>query len=140
MPLTDDDRWPWLQQLAGVVATHVAGERPAVLSCSALTPAYRRVLAGGGTPGGPEPSSSSGSGGSRVGFVLLDVPADELRQRLEARAAQDAHFMPPSLLASQLATLQVEDSELLLRVAGSPFPDTPQIVARVVAALAVEAG
>ena len=45
-PLTDEDRVPWLSQLAAIVQEHCAAGQPAVLSCSALKPAYRRVLQG----------------------------------------------------------------------------------------------
>lgn len=43
-PLTDADRWPWLERLADVVQRHLADGRPAVLSCSALKPEYRALL------------------------------------------------------------------------------------------------
>lgn len=43
-PLTDADRWPWLERLAAVVRRHLAEGCPAVLSCSALKPEYRAVL------------------------------------------------------------------------------------------------
>lgn len=63
MPLTDKDRWPWLEQLAGVVQRHLAAGQPAVLACSALKPAYRRLLATGRRDG----SSSIAYG--RVAYV-----------------------------------------------------------------------
>ena len=46
VPLNDDDRWPWLHTLAAIVARHAAAGEPAVLSCSALKPEYRRLLTG----------------------------------------------------------------------------------------------
>ncbi|MFC8044746.1 gluconokinase [Nocardia sp. NPDC057353] len=82
-PLTDADRWPWLD-IAGARLAAVGG----VLSCSALARRYRdrlRAL----VPG--------------VCFAHLDVPRAELERRLAARRG---HFMPASLLASQLAALE----------------------------------
>lgn len=59
-PLTDADRWPWLECLAAVVQRHLSEGRPAVLSCSALKPEYRWKLRGS--------STTAGSGGG-VAFV-----------------------------------------------------------------------
>jgi carbohydrate kinase (thermoresistant glucokinase family) len=85
-PLDDEDRWPWLavvgRRLAG------AGESGAVIACSALKRAYRDAIA---------------AEAPDVVFAHLDGPADVLGQRLEGRSD---HFMPPSLLASQLAALE----------------------------------
>lgn len=48
--------------------------------------------------------------------VLLDPPVQLLESRLQRRAADGRHFMPPQLLASQLATLEYDEAELLLHV------------------------
>lgn len=58
-PLCDEDRWPWLQQLADIVQRHLASGQPAVLSCSALKPAYRQLLRTGQQPTGSSWSQSS---------------------------------------------------------------------------------
>ena len=87
-PLGDDDRWPWLGRIAARLADQ--GQWPAgvVVACSALRRAYRdRIRAGA-----PE-----------VRFVFLDGPADLIRARMSGRSG---HYMPESLLASQLATLE----------------------------------
>lgn len=68
-PLCDDDRWPWLQRLADIVQRHLASGQPAVLSCSALRPAYRQLLRTGRRPSSSSCSHShggwvSGSSGS----------------------------------------------------------------------------
>ena len=87
-PLTDDDRWPWLDRIAGEMqARHGAG-RSAVVACSALKVAYRDRLRASGT----DPV-----------FVHLSGDAQMIRARMAARVG---HFMPPGLLDSQLATLE----------------------------------
>ena len=87
-PLTDDDRWPWLRLVADWIGAQEDAGRSAVVTCSALRRAYREVLADG------HPS---------VRFVHLTVDPAELRDRLEHRKG---HYMPASLLQSQLDTLE----------------------------------
>ena len=88
-PLTDADRAPWLAALAAEVGRHEAAGAPTVLTCSALRRRYRDVLRGTDTPG-------------RRLFVHLEADPVLLRERMEQRE----HFMPASLLDSQLATLE----------------------------------
>ncbi len=88
IPLTDDDRWPWLRILAGRIAAEEAAGRCSVLACSALRRAYRDVLR---------------TGGRRVRFVHLHGPVEVLQARITAR---QGHFFPAGLLASQLAALE----------------------------------
>lgn len=85
IPLTDEDRWPWL----GLVGASLQGPGGCVASCSALKRAYREHIAK--------------SAGRPVYFVFLDGSREHLERRI---AARKDHFMPPSLLASQLAALQ----------------------------------
>ena len=87
-PLTDADRLPWLQALRASIDALAAAGRSAVVTCSALHQSYRDLLANGR----PE-----------VRFVWLTAPPEVLRDRLEHR---HGHFMPPSLLESQLETLE----------------------------------
>jgi len=89
IPLTDDDRWPWLDRLGGALGAEVATHGIAVATCSALKRAYRDRL--------------RGSIEAPVGFVLPNVAPEELLRRMTARTD---HYMPPSLLTSQLATLE----------------------------------
>ena len=89
VPLDDDDRRPWLEALASLQAFHHAEGMSTVLTCSALKRAYRDVLRGG-VPAGS------------VSFVHLAAPFEVLRERMESRE----HFMPASLLQSQLDTLE----------------------------------
>lgn len=89
--LTDEDRLPWLGECG---RTLTAAEGGAVLACSALTRAYREVIRN-----------------EAADVVFVHLHADPVRIQARA-AARTGHFMPPSLLASQLATLQLlEDDE-----------------------------
>lgn len=90
IPLTDDDRRPWLETLGELVGRRHAAGLGTVLACSALKRSYRDILRA------TVPSEES--------FVIeLDADADTLRQRMAERTG---HFMPVSLLDSQLATLE----------------------------------
>ncbi len=87
-PLDDADRWPWLDRV-GLAVGAAAQRGIAVAACSALKRRYReRLQAASDVP---------------LLFVLLDTGADELVRRLTERAG---HYMPASLLDSQLATLE----------------------------------
>ncbi|WP_019516792.1 gluconokinase [Sphingomonas sp. Mn802worker] len=95
-PLSDVDRWPWLDRLGEAVGTAARTHGRAVATCSALKRRYRdRLIA-----------ATAGS----VRFVLLDTDRDELVERLQHRAH---HYMPASLLDSQLDSLEL------------PAPDEP---------------
>lgn len=85
-PLTDEDRWPWLDQVAAWIQDHAAAGQPAIVTCSALKKAYRDRLRG-----------------PRVAFVHLNGTRELLAARLAGRRD---HYMPGSLLDSQLETLQ----------------------------------
>jgi gluconokinase len=89
LPLTDEDRWPWLERLGLAIGGGLAAGGFAIASCSALKRSYRDRLRA--TIAAP------------VGFVLLEGAPEELRRRMAARAD---HYMPASLLDSQLATLE----------------------------------
>lgn len=104
-PLDDDDRWPWLQAVRDAMSAHAAAGTSTVVACSALRRPYRDVL-----------REAQG----RVRFVLLDVAPEALRERVVHRTG---HWMPPSLLESQLATLEPLDPRedgVTVRVAGPP--------------------
>jgi gluconokinase len=104
-PLTDADRWPWLNALGAAISRATAEHRQVVASCSALRRIYRdRLRAEIGAP---------------IGFVLLDAPRDELIRRI---ATRKDHYMPAGLIDSQLATLErpTPDEGLLVLDAGRP--------------------
>ncbi len=88
-PLDDDDRWPWLDRLGARSARPVAAGGPVVAACSALKRSYRERL--------------RGAIAAPTRFVMLDASHDELLRRLAQRSG---HYMPASLLGSQLATLE----------------------------------
>ena len=88
IPLDDEDRWPWLRRIAEVIGEHEAAGTSVIVTCSALKRVYRDLLRDG------HPS---------VWFAHVHVDHDVLAQRLAARRG---HYMPPSLLDSQLATLE----------------------------------
>ena len=90
-PLTDEDRWPWLQAIADEIdRVCKAGER-AVIACSALKRAYRDILV---------------HGRNDVRIIFLQGTQALIAGRL---AARKGHFMPPGLLTSQFATLEPPD-------------------------------
>ncbi|WP_430868486.1 gluconokinase [Demequina aurantiaca] len=86
-PLTDEDRWPWLQ----AVGQWLGDREDAVVSCSALRRAYREVLLAQ-APGAI--------------FVHLAAPQHVLEERVRARSAATDHFAGASLLDSQYSTLE----------------------------------
>jgi gluconokinase len=106
-PLTDADRWPWLDRIGAAVAAAVKEEGQAVAACSALRRRYRdRLRAAIGAP---------------VAFILLEVGRDELMRRLRSRPH---HYMPPSLLDSQLAALErPDDAERSLTLDSNIAPE-----------------
>jgi gluconokinase len=87
-PLTDEDRWPWLQAIADEIDRLSASGERAVVACSALKRTYRGILV---------------HGRDDVRIVFLDGTQDLIAERL---AARKGHFMPPGLLASQFRTLE----------------------------------
>jgi carbohydrate kinase (thermoresistant glucokinase family) len=86
-PLTDADRWGWLESLADWTAERDARDEPTIITCSALRRAYRDVLR---------------RGGAGTFFVHSTGDKHLILDRMNARE----HFMPPSLLESQLDVLE----------------------------------
>jgi len=96
-PLTDDDRRVWIEKVTEWVESHLEAGENGVITCSALKRSYRDVI------------NRRGSG---VVFVFLAGSKAAIAPRL---AARQGHFMPSSLLDSQLADLE------------EPGPDEPHI-------------
>jgi gluconokinase len=104
VPLTDQDRWPWLESLRELINRCVAAGEDAVLACSALKEKYRRRL----------------RVNTEVKFVFLQgkyaLVAEQLRQRR-------GHFMNPALLQSQFADLEEprpEEGAIVVELGRSP--------------------
>ena len=87
-PLNDDDRWPWLHAIAAWIGAREAARENGLVACSALKRSYRDLLR---------------EGHGSVRFVHLVAAADVLERRVAQRRG---HYMPPSLLDSQLETLE----------------------------------
>ena len=90
-PLTDEDRWPWLQAIADEIDRVCRAGEHVVIACSALKRSYRDVLV---------------HGRSDVHVVYLNGTEELIANRL---AQRKGHFMPPGLLASQFKTLEPPD-------------------------------
>ncbi len=114
-PLTDADRWPWLKAIAAWIdETRKAGGH-GVVACSALKRAYRDIL----IDGRPD-----------VRLVFLKGDQDLIARRI---AARDDHFMPPSLLDSQFAALEVpaaDERPITVSIAPHPREIVDDIVAK----------
>jgi gluconokinase len=101
-PLTDADRWPWLDRMNALLRERSARGEALILGCSALKQVYRERLAQG-VPG--------------VRFVHLKGSFELIQSRLLARKHR---YMPPSLLQSQFATLEEPHDALTIDVSGTP--------------------
>lgn len=112
-PLTDEDRWPWLARVRAWIDRHVREGRPGIVTCSALKRRYRDRLR---APG--------------VVFVHLHGPRAVIAERLRARRG---HYMPPSLLDSQLADLEplgADESGFVVDVRLEPEAKAAEVLRR----------
>lgn len=114
VPLTDGDRMPWLQSIAGAIRSRVESGTSAVFACSALRQAYRDVLAVD----------------AAVRFVYLKGTSELFQNRLTLRRG---HFMPASLLQSQFETLEEPAEAIVVRAALRP----DEIVESIIGALKI---
>ncbi|GEN81136.1 gluconokinase [Actinotalea fermentans] len=120
-PLTDEDRWPWLAAMRDWLTEQARAGRSTIVTCSALRRTYRDVL-----------REAEG----RVRFVHLTAAPDVIAPRLDHRAG---HFMPPSLLPSQFATLEpLADGEDGAVVVVDVPPE--EVADRALAALGIASG
>ena len=99
--LTDEDRGPWLEILAELVRERRAESSPSFIACSALKKSYRDILR---------------KGAEDLEFLFLHIDTELLRERIKVRFEAGEHFMPPSLLDSQLETLERPNRALLCDV------------------------
>ena len=91
IPLTDEDRAPWLEAIAAWIGERELARESSIVTCSALRREYRDILR---------------RGHPWVWLAHLVAPPAVLEDRVERRTG---HYMPPSLLASQVATLEPLD-------------------------------
>jgi gluconokinase len=98
--LSDADREPWLLRLHALIEQHLLEQHPLVLACSALKASYREILTA-----------------NLEGVQLVFLTGS--RELIEGRMKNREHFMPPSLLESQLNTLEPPDNAIVLNIAQS---------------------
>jgi gluconokinase len=96
--LTDEDRQPWLEKLHDLIKEHALKQKTIVLACSALKEKYREILVG-----------------DLEGVILVFLRGDA--QLIAERMRQREHFMPVSLLETQLATLEPPTNALIVDIA-----------------------
>jgi carbohydrate kinase (thermoresistant glucokinase family) len=114
LPLTDADRWPWLQAIGAWMDERIAAGESAVVTCSALRRAYREALLGGR----PE---------ARLVYLLAD--RETLTRHL---AGRHGHFFPKDLLDSQLADQEPphgEENVIVVTPDGPPEDTVAKILA-----------
>ena len=112
-PLTDEDRWPWLDTIASWIFEHVLAGRPGVITCSALKRKYRNVLRADG-----------------VIFVHLRGTRELIADRMVSRVG---HYMPPALLDSQFDAFEPlgdDEAGLVVDVVKKPADLAAEIIAR----------
>jgi gluconokinase len=111
IPLTDDDRWPWLKAIRASIVEKQADGTTHVYACSALKRVYRDILRDGDTD---------------VTFVYLKGTPELLQERIKTRKG---HFFDPQLLQSQLDTLEPPGLDEAIEVDIALSPE--EIVAKV---------
>jgi gluconokinase len=112
-PLTDEDRWPWLDRVSAWISDHATSGIPGIITCSAFKRIYRDRMRC-----------------SNVIFVHLAGSKDQIGQRLAARTD---HFMPTTLLDSQLMTLEPpgpDENTLSVAVGRKPAEVAAEIIRR----------
>ncbi|WP_125775517.1 gluconokinase [Antribacter gilvus] len=117
-PLTDAERWPWLEALRAWLDAQSDAGRSTVMTCSALRRPYRDLLR---------------TARGRVVFVHLDGAREILQQRITGRSG---HFMKPEMLTSQLAALEPlepDEDGFVVDLALTPEEIVAQILERVTA-------
>jgi gluconokinase len=116
VPLTDDERWPWLQAIAAWMDERVARDESAVVTCSALKRSYRDMLL---------------RGRPQARMVFLAADRQVLARRL---AARHGHFFPQQLLGTQLADLELpQPDEHVVTIV--PADDPADTVTSIIAVL-----
>ncbi len=102
IPLRDEDRWPWLERLKGVIDTAVREDRPTIVACSLLRKSYRTYLI-------------DDLDHRRAVFLTADESL--VRERLSRRSS---HFFPEELLQSQLDAWELPEGGLMVDASQDP--------------------
>ena len=110
IPLTDEDRRPWLESIHNFVATAIAN-CSVIIACSALKEVYRNVLCG--------------QIKDNCRWVFLNGDFNVIQERLQHRKG---HYMPPELLQSQFDTLELPAHAIVIDIALSPEKITSEII------------
>ena len=118
VPLTDDDRWPWLQAIRQVIDGREESGEPAIIACSALKAEYRQRLS---------------QGARNVRLVYLKGEPELIEQRLRQR---QGHFFDPRLLASQFSALEEPGDALIVTVDA----DLDTVISALMAGLGLDSG
>ena len=111
IPLTDEDRWPWLDAIAAWIEEKTQRGESGILTCSALKRSYRDRLRG-----------------PNVIFVFLNGSREVIAARMASRAD---HFMPPALLDSQFAALEpptADENVLKIHLAATPAEEVAEVI------------
>ncbi|KAJ1692947.1 hypothetical protein LUZ63_009645 [Rhynchospora breviuscula] len=111
VPLSDSDRFPWLESLRNAIRENIEHGHNVTLSCSALLKKYREILRSADCNYQPGNYTQC-----KVKFVCLEAPIEVLMERMKRRSEQGLHFMPSCLLQSQLDLLQLEQDEEIIRI------------------------
>jgi gluconokinase len=114
IPLTDEDRWPWLRAITAWMDNRIAQGESAVVTCSALKRSYRDVLLGG------RPEAL---------LIFLAVDREVVTRRL---AARHGHFFPGQLLGSQFDALEPpgpDEHAVTVAAGGDPADTVAAIIA-----------
>jgi gluconokinase len=122
VPLSDDDRWPWLDRVGETLASGLTTRRSTIVACSALRKAYRDRL--------------RAAVGPALRFVYLAATPEAMRARV---ASRPGHYMPAALVDSQFATLEPPrgEGDVIEIAADSDLATSiPQLAARLRAEVA----
>ncbi|CAL5036362.1 unnamed protein product [Urochloa decumbens] len=118
IPLSDADRVPWLESLRDAIGDRLDRGEDVAVSCSALQLKYREILRAADRSYNPGDYVTC-----RVKFVCLRASAEVITERMQRRSDEGKHFMPASLLQSQLDLLQINDAEGITEVDATVRPD-----------------
>ncbi|XP_039805287.1 gluconokinase-like isoform X1 [Panicum virgatum] len=111
IPLSDADRTPWLESLQDAIRERLDGGENVAVSCSALRLKYREVIRAADRSYKPGDYATC-----RVKFVCLRTSAEVITERMQRRSSEGKHFMPASLLQSQLDLLKIDAAEGITEV------------------------